>query len=250
MGFSAINNVYHFSGPSPVLRATPVVRATIGAIASPAAAPTIARDLVSLSPRNDVAFALANIGATLDAPARISNTLATADRALSRIGGLLGDVHSTLSANPSANQPSIDSNIKSIGQLAASTQFAGKPLLNGTFSTSLNGTTLSIPSFATTTLGLSDLTGDTIKSTAIVTAALAQVTTTRTLIDAFKSTAIRSTADAGQSALEQLVESPNLDGNSSASTTALLLRAKTLLSPAEAAGTSQSQARSVLALLS
>lgn len=255
MGIIITNNVYLSAAPRiSALRPAAVVRATAGVAASPVNPQNGVRDIVSLSPASDAAFALHKIGASLDAPAVLSNALATADEALSRICGHLGNVQSTLSvtspADGRAGQQTIDSSIQNIDQITSSTKFAGKPLLDGTFTASLNGSALSIPSCSSTSLELRGLSSESAACISTVAAAITRLSNTRSLISAFQSNVVQPAAHAGQDALEQLIESPTLDSASSASTTALLLRAQTVVSPSESASSSFPQASHVLGLLS
>jgi hypothetical protein len=268
VGFSVSNISYSRTAPAALLRSDRAVQAaTVGVVASPAAGASISRDIVSLTSSSVGSIALTQIGASLEAPARISNTLATADQALATIGGLLNDVHSTLTAarpdTIATDQSTIDLTLVQINQLASSTKFASEPLLDGSFTTSLNGSTLSLPSFATTSLGASpdgsnplsslstggrnSLSGA--DSAAIVTTAHIQVSTARSQISDFRAHAIQPAIDAGQSALEQLIASPVVSNLASANAHALLVRAQTLLQPDMAATTPNSQAQNVLHLI-
>lgn len=212
------------------------------------------RDSVSVSSTGTERFGLSQIGAALEIPAKISNSLATADEALSTLGDLLGTVHSTLTATQpqtAANdQRSIDTTLASIDRLAVATTFGGKKLLDGTFSASINGTTLAIPSFATSKLGnttlatagnslasLSTNSGHSLiasaeNSTAIVTTAIHQVSSARQQIGDFQTQAIQPFTDAGQSALEHSIPSPSIESPGSAASNAILARAQGLLQPA------------------
>lgn len=270
MGFSVSNVSYSSTAPAAVPRSSRAVRAaTDGVAASPAASTRISRDIVTLSSSSIGTIGLTQVGASLDAPARISNTLATADRALSTLGGLLGDVRSTLTAarpdTIATDQNAIDTTLIRINQIASSTKFAGQPLLDGSFTISLNNSALSLPSFATTSLGASSAGSLPISSlstggasslaaavadpAAIVSAALSQVSTAREQIRNFRAQAIQPAIDAGQMALEQLATSPIVNDLASANTHALLIRAQTLLQPEMAATTPTSQAQNVLHLI-
>ena len=228
----------------------------IAAVAStaPVSEVNAKRDFVSVSSTGTERFGLSQIGAALETTAKISNSLATADQALSTLGNLLGTVHSTLTVTQpqtAANdQRSIDTTLASIDRLAGTTTFGGKKLLDGTFSTSLNGSTLAIPSFATSKLGNSTvtsaenslaslstnsghgLTGSAGNSTAIVTTAINQVTSARQKITDFQTQSIQPFTDAGQSALEHLIASPSIESPGSAASNAILARAQGLLQPA------------------
>ncbi len=211
------------------------------------------RDSASVGSTGEARFGLSEIGAALESPARISNSLAIADQALFSLGDLLGNINSTLKASRpetiTKDQDSIDGALSNIDRLAGTTTFRGKKLLDGTFSTSLNGTTLQIPSFSTSTLGTSDpgTSANSLASlrtdgastrrassenqSAIVNAAIDQVSTTRQQIANFQTHAVQPLTDAGQSALEHLIESPTIDTAGSAASNAILARAQGLLQP-------------------
>ena len=229
------------------------------------------RDTASVSSTGTERFGLSEIGSALEAPARISNSLAIADQALFSLGDLLGNINSTLKASRpetiTKDQDSIDGALSNIDRLAGTTTFHGKKLLDGTFSTSLNGTTLQIPSFSTSTLGTSDpgTSANSLASlrtngastrrassenqSAIVYAAIDQVSTTRQQIAHFQTHAVQPLTDAAQSALEHLIESPTIDTAGSAASNAILARAQGLLQPSATLGSFAPKADHVFDLL-
>lgn len=203
------------------------------------------RDSVSVNSSGSERFGLSEIGAALETPARISNSLATADQALSTLGELLGSVHSTLNATQPGtaviDQASIHSTFARIDQLTGTTTFGGQKLLDGTYSVSLNGATLSIPSFITATSEK--------PSVATVGTSIHQVSSTRKQIADFQTQAIQPFTEAGQSALAHLIASPTIDHADSAASNAVLTRAQSLLQPAATLNAFRPSAEHVLDLL-
>jgi hypothetical protein len=246
-----VNPISSVLAAAPV--SAPIVVAADAALGPAASRRSEPRDIVSLSSSALGTFGLAEIGNALDPSARVSNTLATADNALSTISGLLGDMQSTTSSSgldaAIRDQGSIDVTLAAIDHLASTTQFDRQHLLDGSYSTTLNRVSLSIPSMATTSLGVHSLQNDTPNATAILTTALGQVRSVRQQISEFRSQAIQPVTDAGQAAMEQLIASPTIDDSGSAMTQALLLRAQALLQPESSANLSIPNSENVLAYL-
>ena len=178
-----------------------------------------------------------------DANAALTNSLCTAGDALQVIGGLLDNVQSVLTAAGSADprssdlpleQSRIDSAVTTIDAIAGSTQFAGKPLLDGTFKAETSAGQLAVPSFFTASLGsaegsspadaepLSTLTtgqvndlasGNWVRAGRIVSEALGQVATTLNQISVHQNALIspegaESINDAMDLSATELLSSP------------------------------------------
>jgi hypothetical protein len=161
---------------------------------------------------------LAAISASVDHVARVSGALAVADDKLEQIGDVL-----------SAGGPSTTTDA-----IARSATFGGAPLLDGSYSATLNGHTLAIPSFLSRDLGSE---------------ALDQLQKARTDITAFRSNAIDRAAHAAKSSAEDLLGDATPMDLDSAKSAALLVRAKAILEPSAVIGSSSRRAENVLALI-
>jgi hypothetical protein len=201
----------------------PVGLLGVGAARQPAtvsAVPAVTRalgDSVSVSaPAAPAAAGLAQVGATLDAPARVSNALAVADAALERVGAVLGRDRS-------------ENDDVEIRQIASAAKFAGKPLLDGGYSASLNGSSITLPRVA----GLDG--------------AADAVTTGRADVARFRKDVIAPTLRAGQRAMEALA--PGTSAENAGASLALLVRAKMLVNPQDAANTTLASGARTLPLI-
>ena len=196
---------------------------------------------------------LLEMNAGVDDATRLTNSLSTASDAIGVIGGMLGNIQSVLSAaapgsgqpvDPATEQSRIDGAITTIDALASSTQFGGKRLLDGTFSLTRSGNSLSLPSFLSSTLGTTktqtssldslksgganDLnSGNHTAASQIITSALSQIAGTQIQISgylsgvgALNSTTVQlpsaavpgddTTADAMYTMAAQMLNEPNL----------------------------------------
>jgi flagellin len=104
-------------------------------------------------------YELLAMNAGIDETSRKSNALSTASDAIGVIGGLLNNIRGSLTAaagsapDLDAEQSRIDGAIVTIDAIAGSTRFGGRNLLDGSFTVPGSRGAVTIPSFASPSLG-------------------------------------------------------------------------------------------------
>lgn len=103
-------------------------------------------------------YDLLALNAGVDDASRKINALSTASDAIGVIGGLLNNIQGSLAstgsaANADAEQSRVDGAIVTIDAIANSTRFAGRNLLDGSFTLASSQGSVAIPSFRTASLG-------------------------------------------------------------------------------------------------
>ncbi len=207
------------------LRAVAVSRPTASHGAAPIGREPIASPVATRyggASASDAGLALAAIADALANPAAISNALAIADDKLAQIAN-------HLTPSPSERSAHL------IDGIVDSAAFAGKPLLDGTYTATVNRHSLSLPSF---------------RAIDLPAAAMQQVASVRQQISIFQSAAIDPVANAARTTAEKLAETgPSVDDASTAATLALLVRAKVVLQASDVNQSSGPRAENVLALI-
>jgi flagellin-like hook-associated protein FlgL len=209
------------------------------------------------------------LNAGVDDSTRKANSLTTANDAIGVIGGMLQNIQTVLvvsgpgnsvAIDPATEQGRIDSAISTIDAIASTAQFGGQNLLQGNFSVTGTGSSLSLPSFLSAQLGVASKNNANVSTTAplasllasanlatagqIVASALSQVAATQIQITGYLSGA----ADLAPTTVR--LPNANVPGNSKTADVMFTTAAQMLNEPSLAAlAAANSSGQNVLELL-
>jgi flagellin len=131
-----------------------------------------ADDPAGLIAANQLSAALAELSAHVDGASRASNVAAVADGAIGEISGQLVRARGLLVASAGtglteaerqANQLELDSVIANIDRLGSTASFNGQPLLDGSMTLSVDGSSITLPAISSSSVGVVDVDGQTLR---------------------------------------------------------------------------------------